>query len=110
MFGEGGGASAGRSQPPPVLLIASGTTRTFDPDDGEDRAWLSNVNYYDRAHANALQHFVDGIGRGTRLRYNGRDGAVDIGATLASIKSAIERHARARGRSAARLDGLLGPE
>ncbi len=90
VFGDGGGAPAGRSQPAPVALISDGTTRTFDPDDGEDRAWHSNVNYYDRAHANALQHFVDSIGSGTPPRYDGKDGAADIGATLASIKSAIE--------------------
>ncbi len=90
VFGEGGGAPAGRSQPAPVSLIAGGTTRTFDPEDGEDRAWLSNVNYYDRAHANALQHFVDSISSGTPPRYDGKDGAADIIATLASIKSAIE--------------------
>ena len=90
VFGEGGGASAGRSQPAPVSLIASGTARTFDPNDGEDRAWLSNDNHYDRAHANALQHFVDSIGSGTPPRYDGNDDAADIGATLASIKSAIE--------------------
>ena len=90
VFGEGGGAPAGRPQPAPVSLIADSTERTFDPDDGEDRAWLSNVNYYDRAHANALQHFVDSIGSGRPPRYGGKDGAADISATLASIKSAIE--------------------
>ena len=90
VFGDGGGAPAGSSQPAPVSLIAGGTTRAFDPNDSEDRAWLSNVNYYDRAHANALQHFVDSISNGTPPRYGGEDGAADIGATLASIKSAID--------------------
>ncbi|NQW16880.1 MAG: Gfo/Idh/MocA family oxidoreductase [Chloroflexi bacterium] len=90
VFGEGGGAPAGREQPPPVSLIAGGSTRTFDPNDGEDRSWFSNVNYYDRAHANALQHFVDSISDGSPPRYGGEDGAADIGSTLASIKSAID--------------------
>ena len=110
VFGEGGGAPVGISQPAPVSLIASGTARTFDPDDGKDRARLSNVNYYDRAHANALQHFADSIGSGTPPHYDGNDGAADIGATLASIKSAIETLACACGRSADGLDGLPGLE
>ena len=90
VFGEGGGAPAGREQPQPVTLIAGPNIRTFDPDDGEDRAWLSNVNYYDRAHANALQHFTDSVLDSTAPRYGGGDGAADIAATLASIKSAID--------------------
>ena len=90
VFGEGGGAPAGKAQPPPVSLITDGKIATFDPDDGKDRAWHSNVNYYDRAHANALQHFTDSVLSRTPPRYGGEDGAADISATLASIKSAME--------------------
>ena len=90
VFGEGGGAPVGREQPPPVMLIAGARAETFDPDDGEDRSWLSNVNYYDRAHANALQHFTDSVLNSTAPRYNGEDGAADIATTLASIKSAMD--------------------
>jgi predicted dehydrogenase len=73
-----------------ITGIAGGKIQSFDPDDGEDRAWLSNVNYYDRAHANALQHFTDSVLGSTTPRYDGEDGAADIATTLASIKSAID--------------------
>jgi predicted dehydrogenase len=84
VFGEDGGASAGRSQPAPVSLIVGGTTRTFDPDDGEDRAWLSNVSYYDRAHASTSWTpsvaayrpvMMAKMARPTSLRYRHRSAA-----------------------------------
>ena len=93
VFGEGGGAAPGFPQPPPVTLVKDGTSRSFDPQDGADRSWLSNVAYYDRAHRNALAHFVDSVLDGTPPRYDGKAGALDIAATLATIKSAMEGRA-----------------
>ena len=93
VFGEGGGAAPGFPQPPPVTLIRDGVSRTLDPEDGSDRSWVSNVAYYDRAHRNALSHFVDSVLDGTPPRYGGEDGTRDIAATLATIMSAIEGRA-----------------
>ena len=93
VFGEGGGAAPGLPQPPPVTLVKNGTCRAFDPGEGADRSWVSNVAYYDRAHRNALSHFVDSVLDGTPVRYDGEDGTRDIAATLATIRSAIEGRA-----------------
>lgn len=93
VFGEGGGAAPGFSQPPPVTLVKDGGARAFDPKDGADRSWVSNVAYYDRAHRNALTHFVDSVLDGTPPRYDGTDGAADMAATLATIMSAMEGRA-----------------
>jgi len=93
VFGEGGGAAPGLPQPPPVTLVKNGKSRAFDPGDGVDRSWVSNVAYYDRAHQNALAHFVDSVLDETPLRYDGEDGATDVAATLATIKSATEGRA-----------------
>jgi len=93
VFGEGGGAAPGFPQPPPVTLVTNGVSRSFDPKEGADRSWQSNVAYYDRAHQNTLAHFVDSVLDGTAPRYDGEDGTRDIAATLATIKSAIEGQA-----------------
>ncbi|NQU97663.1 MAG: Gfo/Idh/MocA family oxidoreductase [Chloroflexi bacterium] len=93
VFGEGGGAAPGFPQPPPVTLARDGVSRSFDPKDGVDRSWVSNVAYYDRAHRNALEHFVDSVLDGTPPRYDGTDGAADMAATLATIMSATEGRA-----------------
>ena len=93
VFGEGGGASPGTPQPPPVTLVKNGVSHALDPDDGADRSWVSNVAYYDRAHQNALAHFVDSVLDGTPVRYDGREGTRDMAATLATIKSAVEGRA-----------------
>ena len=93
VFGEGGGAAPGFPQPPPVMLARDGVSRSFDPKDGVDRSWVSNVAYYDRAHRNALAHFVDSVLDGTPPRYDGTDGAADMAATLATIMSAMEGRA-----------------
>ena len=93
VFGEGGGAAPGFPQPSPVTLVKNGTSRAFDPEDGADRSWVSNVAYYDRAHQNALAHFVDSVLDGTLPRYDGEAGTLDIAATLATIKSAVEGRA-----------------
>ena len=93
VFGEGGGAAPGFPQPPPVTLVKDGDSRAFDPKDGIDRSWVSNVAYYDRAHRNALAHFVDSVIDGTPPRYDGTDGGTDMAATLATIMSAMEGRA-----------------
>lgn len=90
VFGEGGGAAPGIPQPSPIRVTSNGKVREFDPNDGKDRSWVSNVNYYDRAHANALSHFAESVLDGSELRYRGEDGKREVATTLAAIKSAID--------------------
>ncbi|MCH2126922.1 MAG: Gfo/Idh/MocA family oxidoreductase [Pirellulaceae bacterium] len=89
-FGEGGGAAPGYDQVAPVTLFKQGKARDFDLNEGPDRSWYSNNSYYDQAHTTSLSHFAHSILHQTRLRYDGHDGAQDLAATLATIKSAIE--------------------
>ncbi len=91
VYGEGGGAAPGLSQPPAVVLYRDGKSRVVDAGNTGDRVWLSNNSYYDAAHQAALQHWVDSVLAGTPVRYSGEDGRSELAATLATIKSAEER-------------------
>ncbi len=90
VFGEGGGSAPGFPQVAPVTLIANGTEKYFDPEEGDDRSWASNNSYYDRAHGNTLRHFADTVLDGTPSLYTPEDGIADLTATLATIKSAVD--------------------
>ncbi len=91
VYGEGGGAAPGISQPPAVVLHREGKTRVIDEANETDRVWISNNNYYDTSHRAALQHWVDSVLAGESVRYSGEDGRAELAATLATIKSAEER-------------------
>lgn len=90
VYGEGGGAAPGISQPPAVVLYRDGKTRVIDEANETDRVWISNNNYYDTSHRAALQHWVDSVLTGETVRYSGEDGRTELAATLATIKSAEE--------------------
>lgn len=90
VYGEGGGAGTGMKQPPAVVLVKDGRTRVIDEGTSADRVWVSNNNYYDASHQAALQHWVDSIQKRTPVRYSGEDGRVELAATLATLKSALE--------------------
>ena len=91
VFGEGGGAAPGRSQPPAVVLYRDGKERVIDQGNSGDRVWMSNNNYYDASHQAALEHWTNSIVHGRSVRYTGENGLTDLGCTLATIKSAEER-------------------
>lgn len=91
VYGEGGGAAPGISQPPAVVLHRDGKARVIDVANSDDRVWQSNNNYYDASHQAAIEHWVDSIFAGEPVRYSGTDGQQELAATLATIKSAEER-------------------
>ena len=90
VFGEGGGAAPGFSQPPAVTLYARGRARVTAIEGNEDRVWVSNNCYYDCAHAAALKDWVAAILQDSPLRYDGSEGVKDLAATIATIKSAYD--------------------
>lgn len=91
VYGEGGGASAGMKQPPAVVVHRDGKSRVVDAGEPGDRVWQSNNNYYDASHSAALEHWAESILNGKPVRYSGEDGALELAATLATIKSAEEQ-------------------
>jgi predicted dehydrogenase len=91
VYGEGGGAAPGITQPPAVVLHRGGRARVVDEGNSGDRVWVSNNNYYDSSHQAALEHWVDSILAGRQVRYSGEDGRQELAATLATIMSAEER-------------------
>jgi predicted dehydrogenase len=91
VYGEGGDAAPGASQPAAVVLHRDGTIRVIDEANDTDRVWVSNNNYYDASHRAALQHWADSILSGEPTRYSGEDGRSELAATLATIMSADER-------------------
>jgi predicted dehydrogenase len=91
VYGEGGGAAPGLSQPPAVVLYRDGHSRVIDDVNPTDRVWISNNNYYDASHEAALRHWIDSILAGDPVRYSGEDGRSELAATLATIMSADER-------------------
>ena len=97
VYGEGGGAAPGFDQPPAAVLHRDGKTTAVDDSHDTDRVWVSNNNYYDASHQAALQHWVDSVLSGERIRYSGEDGRVELAATLATIMSANERRTVAPG-------------
>ncbi len=91
VFGEGGGTPPGRPQVAAVTLHKEGVSQVVDEADPSDRVWLSNNNYYDASHQDALEHWIDSILAGTPVRYSGEDGRLELAATLATIMSAEEK-------------------
>jgi predicted dehydrogenase len=90
-YGEGGGSAPGMNQPPAVVLYRDGKMQIIDEVNSDDRVWVSNNNYYYAAHQTALQHWVNSILLDKQVRYSGVDGRMELAATLAAIKSALEQ-------------------
>lgn len=90
VLGEGGGPPVAGDKPSPLVLRKEGRTTYVDIDEGQDWWWASVVNYYDRAHRNEMDHFIDCILHDKEPRYTGEDGKKDVQCTLAAIKSAME--------------------
>lgn len=93
VLGEGGGSRLAGTRPAPLVLHQPGKTTYVDIDEGPDWWWDSSVNYYDRAHGNELDHFVDCVLHDRKPRYTGEDGRKDLQCTLAAIRSAMEDRA-----------------
>ena len=90
VLGEGGGVALSGYKHPPLILHTRGETSMFQIDEGLDRIWISEVNYYDQAHKNELNHFIRCLIENKKPRYTGEDAKTDVQYTLAAIKSAIE--------------------
>lgn len=90
VLGEGGGPAVSGVRTPPIVLEQPSETRMFGLDEGPDRVWVSEVNYYDRAHTNEMEHFITCVLQDSDPRYGGEDGRKDLQATLATIMSAVE--------------------
>jgi len=90
VLGEGGGVATSGYTHPSLILHTKGKTTNFRIDEGPDRVWVSEVNYYDQAHTNELNHFIQCLLEDREPRYTGENGKKDIQYTLAAIKSAIE--------------------
>lgn len=90
VLGEGGGPPSAGDRAAPLVLRKEGRTTCIDIDEGQDWWWASVVNYYDRAHRNEIDHFIDCVLHDREPRYRGEDGRKDVQCTLAAIKSAME--------------------
>ena len=93
VLGEGGGSRSTGVRPAPIVLHKEGVSTAIDIDEGEDWWWDSTVNYYDKAHGNEIDHFIDCVLHDKQPRYTGEDGRKDVQCTLAAIKSAMEDRA-----------------
>ena len=90
VLGEGGGSYSAGYKVPPLILHQQGKTTYIRIEDRPDIMWLSDVNYYNGAHQNELDHFVECILEEKEPRWTGVDGKMDIRLTLTMIKSAME--------------------
>ncbi|MDP3063037.1 MAG: Gfo/Idh/MocA family oxidoreductase [Chloroflexota bacterium] len=90
VLGEGGGLGASGVRPAPLTLHTKGKTTRFQFDEGLDWRWDSVVNYYDRAHRNEIDHFIQCLVEDKEPRYTGERGRKDIQCTLAAIMSATQ--------------------
>ena len=90
VLGEGGGVATSGYKTPPLILHTKGKTTQFRINESPDRVWVSEVNYYDQAHTNELNHFIQCLLEDKEPRYTGENGKRDIQYTLAAIKSAME--------------------
>jgi len=90
VLGEGGGPGLSGVKPCPLVLYSEGKTELYRIEEGQDLVWISQVNYYNKAHRNEIHHFIDCLIKGEKPRYSGEDGKTDLRLTLTAIKSAIE--------------------
>jgi len=90
VLGEGGGPGISGVKPCPLVLHREDKTEHYRIEEGQDLVWISQVNYYNKAHRNEIHHFVDCLIKGKKPRYSGEDGETDLRLTLTAIKSAIE--------------------
>ncbi len=90
VLGEGAGPAISGTKPCPLVLYGNGETRYYRIDEGDDLIWVSQVNYYDRAHRNVVHHFVECLAEDKKPRYSGEEGKTDLRLTLTAIKSAME--------------------
>lgn len=91
VLGEGGGNLYHDGKPAHLILYkANGEIELMRFEEGGDRVWDSEINYYNQAHANQVTHFIDCIISGRKPRYGGVDGTMEVKETLAVIKSAME--------------------
>ncbi|MEM3046157.1 MAG: Gfo/Idh/MocA family oxidoreductase, partial [Candidatus Bathyarchaeia archaeon] len=90
VLGEGGGPALSGVKTPPIMVEKPNETLALRIDEGPDRVWVSEVNYYDRAHRNEIEHFITCVLEDREPRYTGEDGRKEIQATLAAIMSAME--------------------
>ncbi len=90
VLGEGAGAAISGIKPCPLVLYEEGKTHYYRIDEGDDLIWVSQVNYYNKAHRNVVHHFIECLAEDKRPRYSGEEGKTDLRLTLTAIKSAIE--------------------
>jgi len=90
VLGEGAGSAISGIKPCPLVLYEEGKTHYYRIDEGDDLIWVSQVNYYNKAHRNVVHHFIECLAEDKRPRYSGEEGKIDLRLTLTAIKSAIE--------------------
>jgi len=90
VLGEGGGPAVSSIKPCPLVLYKEGKAYHYGVEGEPDLVWISEINYYNKAHRNEVRHFIDCLVDGKKPRYSGGDGRIDLRLTLTAIRSAIE--------------------
>lgn len=90
VLGEGGGPSYAGYKASPLIIHTKHESKKIMIEDRPDIVWISEVNYYNGAHQNELDHFIECILHDQEPMWTGCDGKTDLRLTLSAIKSAIE--------------------
>ena len=69
-------------------MISSSEIGFFKFEENGDSRWQSDVNYYNQAHCNQIEDFIEAIIFDREPVYGGRDGLRAVNVALASIVSA----------------------
>jgi predicted dehydrogenase len=89
VLGEGGANLLHNGEQVQIILYKNGSEpEPFTFEENGDSRWQSNVNYYNQAHCNQIEDFIEAIISGREPIYGGSDGLRAVNVALASIVSA----------------------
>mgnify|MGYP001158541438 FL=1 len=89
ILGEGGANLLHDGKQVQMILYKNGfEPESFTFEENGDSRWQSDVNYYNQAHCNQIEDFIEAIIFGREPVYGGRDGLRAVNVALASIVSA----------------------
>lgn len=89
ILGEGGANLLHDGKQVQMILYKNGfEPETFTFEENGDSRWQSDVNYYNQAHCNQIEDFIEAIIFGRDPVYGGGDGLRAVNVALASIMSA----------------------